>query len=121
MQKPSVILNTFDGKHKLTFGESTFVGTDNLDSEVIIPIICDNCEFRIFHKDKLVTTETHERQMGSEMYHVNDVNDFECPRCKSTIHIMVKITEYAHSFMFHDYENENCEFSHAYDLEKLYD
>ena len=119
--KESVVINTVGEKYKLPFEESVVIGTDDDTSEVIIPIICDKCEHRIFHKDKLVTTETHKRQMGNEMFHANCNTDFDCPRCKSQIHIVVEISEYAYNFMFFNFENENCKFSHVYDLKTLDD
>ena len=121
MPNPSIILNTKDGIHKITLNEPITIGTDFHEFGVVIPIICDTCKRRIYYDDELEQTESHEREMGSEIYWINSTSDIYCPRCDSPIHVQVEIHEYANHFDFHDCENQNCSFSHVYDLETLSD
>lgn len=119
MEKPTIMLDTQDGKHKLKFDRGSVIGTDYDEFEVTIPIICDKCNNKIFHTDNLTVSESNPREMGAETYYVNNMDDIFCNKCNSSIHVQVEISEYAHNFLFFAYEIENCEFSHVFDIEKL--
>jgi len=121
VEKPSIIINTNDGKYKIRFEESIVIGADNYDFEVSIPIICDKCETRILHNDELESFDSHKKEMGSEILWHNYNTEIYCPKCDSLITVEVEISSYAYGFEFYDYNIKNCAFSHVFDLEKLDD
>lgn len=119
MTEPIIVVNTENGKKKLHYNKKIVVGNDSEKYSVIIPIICNSCEKRIYYEDELEQFDSHERQMGMEIYLNNSESDFYCHRCDAAIHVLVEIHEYAGEFDFYNSQNQNCDFSHVFDLQEL--